>query len=78
MFYFTQLHDPNELHLRGTFLDVVSLSPTSLADLLGALLDEVALVSANKTLPVLSRETSPTDDADRCRCKSDAPPVFGA
>ena len=32
----------------------------------------------NKTLAALSRETSPTDDADRCRCKSDAPPVFGA
>ena len=58
---------PNKLHLRGTFLHVVSLSPTSLADLLGVLLDEVALVPANKTLAVLSRETSPTDDADSSR-----------
>ena len=60
MFYFTQLyHGPNKLHLRGTLLDVVSLPPTSLADLLGALLDEVALVSANKTLAVLRARRPP-------------------
>ena len=58
---------PNKIHLRGTFLHVVYLSPTFLANLLGALLDEVALVSANKKLAVFLRETSPTDDADSSR-----------
>ena len=80
MFYFTVIpyHGPNKLHLRGTFLDVVSLPSTSLANLLGALYDEMALVSTNKTLAVLW--CSAPDQAlavrrlERCACRPVTPP----
>ena len=49
LYFYTPLyHSPSKFHL--IFFDVVPLYPSSLADLLGALLDEVALALADVAL----------------------------